>query len=83
MNPVYHELKYVPGHYDKVYWPTQDGQVTIKTGTTYTRPNGVVIKVEAIFEGKMYPMVSYSINDGKRVSTSLSWFAHNIANTKK
>lgn len=83
MNPVYHELKYVPGHYDKVFWPTEDGHILIDMVSTYTDSNGATIKVQAIFAGKKYPMVTYSVNDGKRINTSLSWFAHNIANTKK
>jgi hypothetical protein len=87
--PVFHALKFHTGSYAKVYWPLHKKQgstsdrtyVAITNNSEYTRPNGSIIQVKSIFEGKLYPMVSYTIDNGKQVcSTSLAWFAYNIAN---
>ena len=81
--PVYHQLKYQPGHYAKVYWPTHKGKnVCICNSSVYARPNGSTIQVISIFEGKMFPIVNYQINDNDQVvSAPLHWFANNIANS--
>lgn len=83
--PTFHELKYVRGHYAKVYWPVQGGtDVCVKNDSEFEMPNGSRIKVKSIFEGKMYPMINYTINDVDKIeSTTLSWFVNNIAHIKK
>lgn len=79
-SPVYHALKFHPRSYAKVYWPTKQGCVCIANDSNYVRPNGSQIQVTSIFEGKLYPMINYTIDGSdKTYATSLHWFANNIA----
>lgn len=81
--PVYHELKFCPGSYERVYWPAptqKSGRICIKKDSRYIRPNGTIIQLTALFEGTLYPMANYKIGDQDKIySTPLYWFAENIA----
>lgn len=88
--PIFHKLEFHASSYDKVYWPirkeygskTERTFVCITNASEYTRPNGSIIKVKSIFEGRLYPMINYTIDNSDKVcATSLHWFAYNIANS--
>jgi hypothetical protein len=86
--PVFHELKFHPGHYAKVYWPIRkafgasiDKVVCITNSSIFTRPNGTKIEVVSLFEGRSFPMINYKIEGDENIhATSMHWFAYNIAN---
>ncbi len=84
--PIFHELKYNPGQYERVYWPIHksfgapsDTTICIKNNSMF-KSNGAKIEVVSLFSGKKYPMIKYKIeNEYTIYTTSIHWFAYNIA----
>lgn len=93
--PVFYPLEDRSLEFKMVEWPIRrvvNGDykivdiVTIKNDSEYHSSDGTKIKVLAIFEGKGYPTIDYSIEglrQEKKISTSLHWFANNIVYKNK
>jgi hypothetical protein len=58
---------------------SHDHEVTLTIGQTFTRPNGTIITVISMHEGKLGKTITYSIQGQKNhVTTSIAWFIYNI-----
>ena len=90
--PIYHELKYKKGFYDKVIWPCciefgakSSKMVTVRNNATYTTGKGTEYSVTSIRYDRVYPILTYRIDgkgrtdNGSDFETSVSWFAYNVA----
>lgn len=89
--PVYHELRFHPGQYHRVYWPirksnggSEDKTILIQQGDRFKTPDGM-ITINKIHDGKNFSLVDYTQQNGLQklnFSTSIGWFAYNIMDKK-
>ena len=55
-------------------------EYSIKPGDRFNSPNGNLIKITNVFEGRSFPMVNYQIGERNEIlSASLYWFEHLIS----
>jgi hypothetical protein len=98
VSPVYHELRYMPGHFSRVFWPLNSRKnespviVRIETGKTYELQNGQRVLVTDIYKTDKYMLVEYMVEandvdpdywpDQPHYNSPISWFASCINTIK-
>ena len=92
VSPVYHELRYMPGHFSRVFWPTNSRTVSIKLGSTYELQNGQFVIVTDIYKTDKHMLVEYMVEandidpdywpDQPHYNSPISWFVSCIKTIK-